>query len=83
MRDLFKKLAAVLDRRAKKRLLLAIIGTIFIAAVDTLAIALVLPLVDVASGTALDHGAAATIASVLYLCTPNQTLQQPPPGAVS
>ncbi len=65
MRDLVRKLNHIFDRSAKKKLALATLGSTVVAFLDTVAIALVLPLVDLATGASLDSGPSATLQDLL------------------
>ncbi|WP_454778561.1 ABC transporter ATP-binding protein [Georgenia muralis] len=65
MRDLLRKLDDIFDRRTKQKLIVASAASIVIALMDTVAIALVLPLVNLATGAADDAGAAAFISGLL------------------
>ena len=61
MLEMFSQLNVIFDRRTKQILALAMLGSTFIAAMDTAAIALVLPLIELATGS----GSASGIVSVL------------------
>ncbi len=65
MRDLLAKLRLIFDRRTKVKLMLATVGSVAVSLLDTLAIALVLPLVDLATGTGSPSGPTAWIAEQL------------------
>lgn len=64
MKSLLHKLRMVLDRGTKFGLIYATAGSAVIAAFDMLAIALVLPLVDLAAGTGKDHPAIQLISGI-------------------
>ena len=65
MRDLVRKLNFIFDRSAKRKLALATLGSTIVALLDTVAIALVLPLVDLATGTSPQSGMAARLADLV------------------
>jgi ABC-type multidrug transport system fused ATPase/permease subunit len=65
VRDLLAKLRLIFDRRTKIKLVLATVGSVAVALLDTLAIALVLPLVDLATGTGTASGPTAWISDQL------------------
>lgn len=65
VRDLLSRLGDVFDRRIKRRLLLAILGSLIVSVLDTAAIALVLPLVQLATGGADTGGVIAWISGHL------------------
>lgn len=65
MRDLLGKLNDIFDRRTKQKLVLASVMSIAIALLDTVAIALVLPLVNLATGATSDAGAAGLVSGLL------------------
>lgn len=65
MRDLLAKLRLIFDRRTKVKLVLATVGSVAVSLLDTLAIALVLPLVDLATGTGTPSGPTAWISEQL------------------
>ena len=62
---MFRKLGDIFDRRTKQKLVLATVGQIVIATLDMLAVALVLPLVDLATGAPTDAGAVGYVARAL------------------
>lgn len=65
MRELLAKLGDIFDRRTRIKLVVATVGSIAVALLDTLAIALVLPLVDLASGSGGQSSAVRFISGVL------------------
>ena len=65
MAELIRKLADILEPRNRVRLVLAMVGSVVVATLDTLAIGLVLPLVDVATGRGTTSGAVAVAARML------------------
>ncbi|WP_341359326.1 ABC transporter ATP-binding protein [Georgenia sp. M64] len=65
VRDLLGKLNDIFDRRTKQKLILASVMSIAIALLDTIAIALVLPLVNLATGAADDAGSAGFVSRLL------------------
>ena len=67
MRQLLSHLNAIFDRRSKRRLLFATLGSIATSLLDTLAIALVLPLIDLATGRGASSAVVRSIAEVTGL----------------
>ncbi len=65
MPGMLRHLSDVFERRAKRNLALATLGSIVVATLDTIAIALVLPLVDLATGADVDSGAVGFISDLL------------------
>lgn len=65
MRAVLGKLNDIFDRSTKRKLVFAIIGSVVVAMLDTVAIALVLPLVDLATGASPDSGPAGFISRLL------------------
>lgn len=65
MRDLLRQLSVVLAPRAKRDLLLATIGSVLVAAVDSVAVALVLPLVEVATDPDSTSSSVALVSGLL------------------
>ncbi|WP_447925813.1 ABC transporter ATP-binding protein [Georgenia muralis] len=64
MGDLLGKLNDIFDRRTKRKLVLATVMSVAIALLDTAAIALVLPLVNLATGAGGDGGAAKVVSRI-------------------
>ena len=56
MPELLAKLNDIFERRTKRNLALATLGSIVVAMLDTFAIAMVLPLVDLATGADMSSG---------------------------
>lgn len=65
MSDLLRKLNDIFDRGTKQKLILATLFTVVIAVLDTAAIALVLPLVDLAANAESESGSVDIILSIL------------------
>ena len=65
MLELVRQLRDILEPAARKKLVVAMVGSVLLASLDTLAIALVLPLVDIASGKGIDSGPASIAANVI------------------
>ena len=65
VREMLSMLSDIFSRRSKQRLALAIAGSTLVAMLDTLAVALVLPLVDLATGASTESGALGIVARVL------------------
>jgi ABC-type bacteriocin/lantibiotic exporter with double-glycine peptidase domain len=65
LRELLVKLRDVFDRRTRLKLVVATLGSVVVALLDTLAIALVLPLVDLASGASGNSAAVAFVSGLL------------------
>jgi ABC-type multidrug transport system fused ATPase/permease subunit len=65
VRDLVRELRDILEPSTRRRLLVAMVGSVVIAMLDTFAIGLVLPLVDVATGEGVDSGTAGYVADLL------------------
>lgn len=74
MRETLTKLNDIFDRRMKLSVILATTASIVIALLDTLAIALVLPLVELATGSGTDSGIARTVSSFLGEPDPSRLL---------
>lgn len=74
MREMFAKLNDIFDRRTKQKLGLASVGQLVISTVDMLAVALVLPLVDLATGAPTQSGAVGFV---------SRTLGQPDRGTLT
>jgi ABC-type multidrug transport system fused ATPase/permease subunit len=65
MRETLRQLRDLLEPRTRARLVLAMCGSVFVAMLDTVAIALVLPLVDIATGKSVDSGPTSFIANIV------------------
>src|SRR6476646_646228 len=59
------KLNDIFERRTKQKLALASVGQVVVAMLDTLAVALVLPLVDLATGAPMTSGAVGFVSNLL------------------
>ena len=65
MPELLVKLNDIFERRTKRNLALATLGSIVVAMLDTFAIAMVLPLVDLATGADMSSGPLGVISDLL------------------
>lgn len=65
MLGLFRRLNDIFERRTKQQLLVAAAGSVLIGLMDTFAIALVLPLVDLTTGRGNASGPVRTVANLL------------------
>lgn len=65
MSDVFRKLNGILEKRAKRRLIVATLGSLIVSILDTLAIALVYPLVQLATHGDENSGAVRFVSGAL------------------
>lgn len=65
MSDVFRKLNGILEKRAKRRLIVATLGSLIVSILDTLAIALVYPLVQLATHGDENSGAVRFVSDAL------------------
>src|SRR5829696_5783931 len=65
MREMLSQLNDIFDRRTKQKLALACVGQVVVAVLDMLAVALVLPLVNLATGAPLTSGAVGYVYNLL------------------
>ncbi len=72
MRDLVRQLRDILEPAARLKLVVAMLGSVLLAGLDTVAIGLVLPLVDLASGKGVESGAAGVVSRLLGIEDPQQ-----------
>lgn len=75
MRTTLAKLNDIFDRRMKLSVAFATLASIVIALLDTLAITLVLPVVEIATGSSTDSGIAQVFSSLLGDPEPSQLLR--------
>ena len=65
MRSIFSQLSVILQRRAKRSLVLATIGSIVVGLLDGLGLVLILPLVNLATGQGQNSTVVQSIRSAL------------------
>ena len=65
MRELVRQLKDILEPAARLKLMAGMVGSVLLATLDTFAIGLVLPLVDIATGKGLDSGPASVAADLI------------------
>ncbi|WP_246069919.1 ABC transporter ATP-binding protein [Humibacillus xanthopallidus] len=61
---MFQQLNDIFERRTKQKLAAASLGQVVVAMLDTLAVALVLPLVDLATGASMTSGAVGVVSNL-------------------